>query len=272
VYAARLDGDGKFVWVSFAGGGVPGQGHGVALDPAGGVAVTGYVNGRAAFGTTSAGAAVDIDPAQGRAFVARWEPSGRIAWAQPLAGPNGDGKAVAIGELGQIVACGQFEGTARFGREPTAPMLIADYADSQPGVYLAEYSLAGTPRWARRLTGVGVWPWRARFAPGGELVFAGSFGGGIVIDPEVPRPTRIFSKGGNDVLFARLTGAGELIWAAAGGGLGDDEAADVAAAADGFTWAVGSYVGPAMFGSDESQLVTLTSGTDGNAFLMRYGR
>jgi hypothetical protein len=272
VYVARINGDGRFEWVSFAGAGVPGQAYGVALDAAGGVAATGYVNGRAPFGTTTADTAIEVDPVEGRGFVARWESGGRIAWAQPLAGSEGEGKAIAIGDSGQIVACGQFEGSARFGREASAPTLTADFAEGRPAVYLAEFSSSGAPQWARRLTGVGIWPWRARFAPGGELVIAGSFGAGIVLDPDGPRPTRLFSNGGDDALFARLTPTGDLIWVAAGGGLGDDEAADVAGATDGFTWAVGSYTGPATFGTADSNLVTLTSGTDGNAFLMRYGR
>ena len=271
VYVARIDGDGRFAWVRFAGAGVPGQSYGVAMDAAGGIAATGYVNGRAPFGMTAAGTPVEIDPAEGRGFVARWESDGRIAWAQPLAGSAGEGRAVAIGDSGQIVACGQFEGSARFGRESSAPTLTADFAEGRPGVYLAELSPSGAPAWARRVTGVGLWPWRARFAPGGELVLAGSFGGGIVLDPDGPRPTRVFSNGGDDAVFARLTAGGDLIWVAAGGGLGDDEAADVAGASDGFTWAVGSYTGPATFGTASSTLVTLTSGTDGNAFLMRYG-
>jgi hypothetical protein len=271
VYATRIDGNGRFEWVSFAGDGVPGQGYGVALDAAGGVSVTGYVNARASFGTTAAGTRVEIDPMEGRGFVARWEPGGRIAWAQPVAGPAGEGRAIAVGELGQVIACGQFEGTARFGRGALAPTLTADFAEDRAGVYLVELSLNGEMRWARRLTGVGVWPWRARFAPAGELVIAGSFGAGVVLDPDGPRPTRVFSKGGNDAVFARLTAAGDLIWVAAGGGLGDDEAADVAGVSDGITWAVGGFSGPATFGGADSNLVTLTSGTEGNAFLMRYG-
>src|SRR5262249_6416231 len=50
IFAARLDGDGQLAWARFAGGGVPGQGYGVAHDSAGAVAVTGYVNGPATFG------------------------------------------------------------------------------------------------------------------------------------------------------------------------------------------------------------------------------
>src|SRR6266496_1532355 len=56
VFAARLDGDGALAWARFAGGGVPGQGYGVAHDAAGAVAITGYVNGVAAFGNDASGA------------------------------------------------------------------------------------------------------------------------------------------------------------------------------------------------------------------------
>ncbi len=271
VYAARLDGEGNFAWASFAGSGVPGQGHGVALDPTGGVLVTGYVNGLAGFGTTPAGTAVSINPAEGRGFVARWDADGEIAWAVPLAGPDGDGKAVAVAVDGAIVVAGQFEGRARFGTSDAAPTLIAD-AQGQPGAYLAGFSPEGRTRWARRLTGVGVWPWRTRFAPNGDLLVAGSFGGGIVLDPDGPRPTRMFSRGSDDVVFARATAEGELLWAAAEGGLGDDEAADITGARDGSVWGVGSYVGPARFGTEASATETLPSGTDGAGFLAHYVR
>jgi hypothetical protein len=126
VFAARLDGDGALVWARFAGGGVPGQGYGVAHDGAAAVAVTGYVNGVADFGNDVLGAPVSIDPATGRAFVARWDAGGRLLWAQPLAGPMGEGDAIAIADGGAIVATGLFQGQARFGAGASAPTLVAD--------------------------------------------------------------------------------------------------------------------------------------------------
>ena len=82
---------------------------------AGAVAVTGYVNGVAAFGNDVSGAPVSIDPAVGRAFVARWDVGGRLLWAQPLGGPAGEGDAIAVAPGGGIVAAGLFQGRARFG-------------------------------------------------------------------------------------------------------------------------------------------------------------
>jgi hypothetical protein len=273
VFAARLDGDGALAWARFAGHGVPGQGYGVAHDGAGAVAVTGYVNGVASFGNDVSGAPVSIDPAVGRAFVARWDVGGRLLWAQPLGGRAGEGDAIAIGAGGgTIVATGLFEGQARFGGASSAPTLTAD-SPGKAGCYLAAFAPGGATMWARRLVGIGVHPWRLRAAPDGALQVAASFGGGIVVDPDGPTPLTVFSSGATDALFVRMAGDGALRWAAAGGGPGDDQGADFAAARDGTTWAVGTYFGPATFGAGSAfgagTAVRLDSGTDGGSFLLR---
>ena len=273
VFAARMDGDGVLVWARFAGGGVPGQGYGVAHDGAAAVAVTGYVNGVAAFGNDVRGAPVSIDPASGRAFVARWDSGGRLLWAQPLGGPMGEGDAVAIGSGGAIVATGLFQGQARFGAGASAPTLIAD-SPGQDGTYLAAFAGDGATLWARRLVGIGIHPWRLRAGPDGDLLLAASFGGGIVLDPDGARPVTLFSTDrSTDALFARLGGDGSLRWASAGGGPGAEQGADFTAARDGTTWAVGTYFGPATFGAGSAfgagAAASLDSGTDGGSFLLR---
>ena len=272
IFAARLNGDGALVWVRFAGRGVPAQGYGVAHDDKAAVVVTGYVNGLAAFGNDASGAPVSIDPNDGRAFVARWDVDGRLSWAQPLAGKDGEGDAIAAVAGGQVVATGLFKGTARFGSGATAPTLIAD-SPGQFGAYLVALTPGGTAVWARRLVGIGIRPWRLRAAPGGDLLVAASFGGGIVLDPDGPRPLTVFSSGSTDALFARLGADGALRWATAGGGPGDEQGADVASARDGTTWAVGLYHGPAAFGAGSAfgagAAVELDSGTDGGSFLLR---
>ena len=270
IYAAELDSDGNFDWVSFAGGGIPGQGYGVAIDDAGAAVVTGYVNGAAPFGRGPGGVPVTVDPANGRAFVARWGAGGDLEWARSLAGPDGEGDAIAIGAAGEIVSCGLFEGVAQFGAGASAPSLTADIP-GRPGVYLAALGAGGDTLWARRLTGVGMRPWRLHRASGGHLLVAASFGAGIVVDPEGPHPLTLFSSGATDAAFIHLGADGALTWAISGGGPGDDEGVDFAEAADRTSWAVGDYAGPASFGLGAAA-VTLTSGTDGNAFLLHLER
>jgi hypothetical protein len=270
IYVARLDGNGGVRSVSFAGGGVPGQGYGVAIDGLGATVATGFVNGPSSFGTSPAGVPVTVDPAAGRAFVARWDVSARLEWALPIAGPNGEGDAVAIDGAGQILACGQFEDQVAFGSGPNARSLTSDTPGGQ-GTYLVALDASGATLWARRLAGLGTRPWRLRAAPGGAWLIAGWFGGGILLDPDGPSPARLFSAGGNEAMFVRLGSDGVLDWAFGGGGPGDDEGFDLAAASDGTSWAVGDYAGPATFGAG-SAAVTLDSGTDGNGFLLHLGQ
>jgi hypothetical protein len=273
IFAARMRGDGALAWARFAGGGVPGQGYGVAHGDGGAVAVTGYVNGVASFGNDVSGLPVSIDPDVGRAFVARWDVGGRLLWAQPLGGPDGEGDAITIGAGGAIVATGLFQGEARFGAAASAPVLTADVPGSD-GAYLAAFAPSGTTTWARRLTGIGIRPWRLRAGPDGDLLVAASFGHGIVLDPDGVVPLTVFSTGqSTDALFARLRGDGTLRWASAGGGPGAEQGADFAGARDGATWAVGTYFGPATFGAGSAfgagAAIRLDSGTDGGSFLLR---
>ena len=272
IFAARLNEDGQLAWARFAGGGVPAQGYGVAHDSAGAVVVTGYVNGVAAFGDNISGAPISIDPADGRAFVARWDVAGRLLWAQPMGGPDGEGDAIAVAAGGAIVATGLFKGQARFGAGAGAPTLTAD-SPGREGCYVAAFTPAGATMWARRLVGIGLHPWRLRAGAGGDLLVAASFGGGIVVDPDGASPLTIFASGGTDAVFVRLDRNGALRWATAGGGPGDDLGGDFADARDGTSWAVGKYFGPALFGEGSAfgagASARLESGTDGSSFLLR---
>jgi hypothetical protein len=215
---------------------------------------------------------VSIDPAVGRAFVARWDAGGRLLWAQPAGGPAGEGDAIAVGVGGAIVATGLFQGKALFGADASAPVLIAD-SPGKDGVYVAAFASSGATMWARRLTGIGIRPWRVRSSPGGDLLVAASFGGGVVVDPDGPMPLTLFSSGDTDALFVRLRVDGVLRWASAGGGPGGEQGAVFAGANDGTTWAVGTYHGPAAFGTGSAfgggSAVRLESGTDGGSFLLR---
>jgi hypothetical protein len=271
IFVARVDGEGQFSWVRFAGRGVPGQGYGVAVGgPDAAVAVTGYVNGPASFGPGPGGAEIVVEPAPGRAFVARWGATGDLLWVRPMAGAKGEGDAIAIDAAGDVVATGQFEGAARFGSGAAAVTLTSDVPE-QPGAFLTALTPVGELRWARRLVGMGLRPWRLRAAADGALLVAGWFGGRILVDPDGPHPAPLKAAAGNEVFLSRFGSDGALGWALGAGGLGDDEGVDMAAVVDGTVWAVGNYVGPATF-SAAGTSVTLDSGTDGGAFLLRLSR
>jgi hypothetical protein len=267
IFAAQFDGsDGSLIWAAFPGGQVPGQGYAVAIDDSGLVGITGYVNGPAPFGIGPDGTPVTIDPAVGRGFVAAWGGQGTLAWAVPLAGAMGEGDAIVDAPGGGFVAAGLFQGTATFGPVGSASAVtLTSDVPAQPGCFLAGVGARGAVGWVRRLAGSGLHPWRVRRDGDGALFLAASFGGRVLLDPDGPHPTVITSRGDDDAAFIQLAAVGALSWVTVGGGLGDDEAADLAPSFDGSSWAVGSYAGPATFGAGA---VTLDSGTGGGGFLL----
>jgi hypothetical protein len=267
IFVGEVDGaDGSNLWTAFPGGQIPGQGYAVAIDGSGRVGVTGYVNGPAPFGDGPDGTPITVDPAQGRAFVGAWSAAGALLWALPLAGTMGEGDALVDAPAGGFVAAGLFQGTATFGAGGSGPTttLVSDAA-AQPGCFLATVGADGSLTAVRRLAGSGIHPWRLRGDLEGGLLLAASYGGRVEIDPDGPHPAIATSRGDDDAVFIRLAKGGALAWATTGGGLGDDEGADLAAAFDGSFWAAGRYAGPATFGAGA---VTLDSGTGGGGFLL----
>jgi hypothetical protein len=269
IFVGELDGaDGSNLWTAFPGGQIPGQGYAVAIDGSGRVGVTGYVNGPAPFGDGPDGAPVVVDPARGRAFVGAWSAGGALLWALPLGGAMGEGDALVDAAAGGFAVAGLFQGTATFASGGGAPSttLVSDSA-GQPGCFLATVGADGSLAVGavRRLAGSGLHPWRLRRDLQGGLLLAASYGGRVEIDPDGPHPAITTSRGDDDAVFVRLAQGGALSWATTGGGLGDDEGADLAAAFDGSFWAAGRYAGPATFGAG---VVTLDSGTGGGGFLL----
>ena len=266
IFVADFDGsDRAFGWAAFPGGQVPGQGYAVAIDGSGLVGVTGYVNGSAPFGIAPDGTTITVDPAVGRAFVAGFRGQGKLAWALPLAGAMGEGDVIVDAPGGGFIAAGLFVGKSTFGSAGSPTTTLTSDTSTQPGCYLTAVSAGGALGWVRRLAGSGIHPWRLRRDDVGALYLAASFGGMVLLDPDGPHPAHLTSSGDDDTAFVRLATAGALDWVTTGGGPGDDEAADFAAANDGTAWAVGRYSGPASFGAGA---VTLDSGTGGGGFLL----
>ena len=273
VFAARLDGDGALLWARFAGGGVPGQGYGVAHDRRGAVAVTGYVNGVAAFGNDVSGAPVSIDPAMGRAFVARWDVAGRLLWAQPIGGPAGEGDAIADRGRWRHRRGGPVPGAGAVRRGRRRRRRCSRiHRDAR--ALSARRSRRAARRCGRAGSSVSAFiPGACAPRPDGELLVAGSFGGGVVLDPDGAAPADHLCEREH----GRVVRAPRRGWRAALGDRGRRArrraGADFTGARDGTTWAVGTYHGPATFGAGAAfgagTAVTLDSGTDGGSFLLR---
>jgi hypothetical protein len=97
----------------------------------------------------------------------------------------------------------------------------------------------------------------------GDLYVAGSFSGNLSV--VVGSNTRVLSampdSQGNDVFVARLNPAGQAVWIAGLGGLGDDTVDALTLDADGNVFVAGLFTGQADFGS--ASLTASSGGPDG---------
>ncbi|MFA6545189.1 MAG: immunoglobulin domain-containing protein [Limisphaerales bacterium] len=116
-FIAKYAGNGGVLWVRQMGGSGLSAAHGVAVDAAGTVHVTGYFSGGATFGTnTLGGISGSYD-----AFLTRLDANGVFAFAQQAGGPDlsGDfGLGVGADAAGNSYIAGYFSGTSSAGGSP----------------------------------------------------------------------------------------------------------------------------------------------------------
>ena len=150
-FLARYSGDGDLRWALRVGDeATRSGGKSVAMDLAGNAYVTGYVNstGRKIRFGSIAGASRPHDPVGwDDAFVAKYRPNGRLAWAKLLGSTAGDdtGWGVAVDALGSVLVTGGLEGDVRFsGKEHTN---LGGPGNSD--VFLARYDVRGRPQTLR---------------------------------------------------------------------------------------------------------------------------
>lgn len=162
------------------------------------------------------------------AFVASYTRGGELRWARGLGGAGRDeGLAVAFDgdELYTLVA---FDAPINLGGGPLP-------ADPQGSVALARFSAVGALRWAIAFPGNGV---ALATSADGDALVAGSFTGSITLAGQA-----LSAKGGADAFVARFTKDGELRWARAFGGTGDEHANAVAVDAAGQVYFAGAFSG-----------------------------
>ena len=145
-FLLKHDSSGNQLWVCQAGGTGDDEANAVAADAAGNAFVTGKFFGPATFGTTTLGG-----NGTAQIFVARYDASGDLLWAQAAGGNNviygNSGLGVASDTNGNAFVTGYFSGNGVFGAT-TVPS--AGFDD----VFCAKYDSAGNLLWVRAAGGL----------------------------------------------------------------------------------------------------------------------
>lgn len=178
------------------------------------------------------------------------------AWA----GSSGvdDGWGVGTDALGNIYACGGFNGTVTFGTTSLT-------SNGGRDMYLVKYSPIGTVLWAVKGGGSSA-------SERGRAIAVDAAGNSYVTGYFYSSATfgsiTVTSNGGYDVYLAKYNSSGVVQWVKGGiGGTADgDEAFDVALDANGSSYVTGYFQGTATFSTG----VSLTSSGLSDAYIMKH--
>ncbi len=246
IFVARYDPQGKLQWVQTAGGEGYDYGHGIGVDGTGNCYVTGGVVGNNDFG----GEKVE-NPVGSHLFVAKYAPSGKIAWVRQSRGRGAAGQALAVDRSGNCWATGSVSAEADFGG--------ATYAATGRDVVLVKYDADGRALWATGAGGKsdGV-------ATGVAVDDRGhSYIGGMFKSTAVFGNTTLSGSGDYDLFIAGFDPDGKPRWAHKGASAGIDYCLGIAADPKGGCYAVGEISGTATFSSTGSNAATTVPNAGG---------
>ena len=252
IFVVKYDRAGGVLWARKAGGSGEDVGAGVAVDRAGNIHVTGSFSGSATFGgvTLNSGGGRDV-------FVAKYDRAGNLLWVRRAGGVSADeGHRVTADLAGNSYVVGTFAGTATFGG---ATLTSSGASDG----FIAKYSVAGTPLWAKRVGGSGQDRGTSLAVDGqGDTYVAGHFQGTADFGG-----TNLTADGNDASFLAAFNSSGAVRWAAKASGLDPEVDAAIAVDLDGQCYLSGSFAGTATIGN-----TTLASRAAHDLLLARFTR
>jgi hypothetical protein len=211
--------DGRHRFSLRLGGKLADSGRAIAVDPAGNLAVAGYLRDAVDLGDGVVAKAVDGTDG----FVASLGPDRKVRWARALGGKGDDTiEAVATDAAGNVVVAGAFS----FAIEMADGKLESRGADD---IVVAKFGPDGRRAWVQRFGGVDV-----DVANGVATDAAGN----VYLTGEINQSVEIGGQtleglGAADMLVAKLSPDGKPLWAKRFGARGPDYGRQIRATADG---------------------------------------
>ena len=191
---------------------------------------------------------------------------GDFVWAKGMGGTGfAGGRGIAVDGTGNVYTTGNFNGTADFDPGPgTFNLTSAGSSD----IFVSKLDSAGNFLWAKAMGGPGD-----DFGAGiavdnaGNVYTTGNFKGTADFDPG-PGTFDLTSAGNNDIFVSKLDSAGNLVWAKAMGGTGDDFGVGIVVDNAGNVYITGSFSGTVDFDPGPGAF-NLTSAGNNDIFVLK---
>lgn len=213
-----------FAWVTT---GTPDKSHGLALDKAGGVYITGSYGGKETLGTL----ALNNGRTDQDVFVAKLTPKGSVVWAVTAGGTGDDvGLDIKVDSSGHLLVTGTFQGKASFGGTTVT-------AAGGDDIFVAKLDAKGKFIWVSSAGGTGPDSGRGvASSSSGHVLVTGEFSGTASFGSKT-----LSSAGGSDMFAAKYDQSGKQVWAVRAGGKKAAYGSSVDMDAKGSAYVTGSF-------------------------------
>ncbi|MFO0757186.1 MAG: hypothetical protein U0359_11895 [Byssovorax sp.] len=241
IVVVKLNKAGGHLWSHAYGNGNLQGGHGVAVDASGNVIVVGYSNGAVNFGGGAMG------PAGSSIFLLKLDGNGNTLWVKHFASTQNELKPqrVAVDAAGNIYIGGGKRGNINFGGGTLNTTAGAGIYD----LYLAKFDPSGNHVWSKNYgDGQNQWADDLRVDLDGNLIVTGSFIGSMNFGGGALNSMGGTEFGG-DVFLAKISPAGNQLYAARFGDGSQQEPKSLTVDASGNVILCGLFQGSINFGN-----------------------
>lgn len=208
IFLVKYNSAGNLVWIKNIGSINDDKGRGLVVDENGYCYITGYFTGTVDFGPYTLFCNGGND-----AFIAKYTPDGNCVWANKAGGTKEDrGRGIALSPTGHIYLVGTFSQSITFNS--------TNYTSaSNNSGFIAKYDTSGNFLWNSVVSACCDTTYYRSVAcdPSGNAYVIGYFMNSTTIGT-----TNLASDGNTDVLMAKYSPSGNVLWAKQEGGLYED--------------------------------------------------
>jgi hypothetical protein len=257
-FILKLNAAGNFLWVKTLQGSSNNFINEMKLDYSGNINAVGYFQGTADF-DPNAGVHSLTTIGDRSAFWVKLNANGQFIAAQMIGGSGFEvAKSLAVDAQNNVTILGEFRGVIDFD-----PSSVSYFVTSSGlrDIFIAKYTAQGSLVWADKIGGIGDEQANSIVAgQNGDVFAAGAFNQSMMLSDKNAHT----SLGGADIILARYSSTGELLFSTTCGGSNGDEAVAILLDGDDNLYSTGWFQGSSHFGA-----TTLNSVGDRDVYLAK---